>query len=49
MNKKYGVVVTSAFRSRTKQQQMRANWDKGQRAGLKARPAKKVLTVEDLL
>ena len=41
MNKKYGVVVTSAFRSRTKQQQMRANWDKGQRAGLKARPAKK--------
>ncbi|WP_314313946.1 RHS repeat-associated core domain-containing protein, partial [Hoylesella saccharolytica] len=41
MNKKYGVVVTSAFRSRTKQQQMRANWDKGERAGLKARPAKK--------
>ena len=41
MNKKYGLVVTSAFRSRTKQQQMRANWDKGERAGLKARPAKK--------
>ena len=41
MNKKYGVVVTSAFRSRTKQRQMRANWDKGERAGLKARPAKK--------
>jgi len=41
MNKKYGVYVISAFRSKTKQQQMRANWDKGHRAGLKARPAKK--------
>ena len=40
MNKKYGVYVTSAFRSKTKQLAMRTAWDSGNRKGLKARPGK---------
>ena len=40
MNKKYGVYVISAFRSKTKQLAMRTAWDSGNRKGLKARPGK---------
>ena len=36
---KYGITVTSSFRSLTKQKKMQADWDAGRREGLKARPA----------
>ena len=41
MYEKYGVVVTSSFRSKTRQAQMRKDWDEGRRTGLLYKPALK--------
>jgi len=41
MNAKYGLVVSSDFRSKSKQAEMRARWDRGDRKGLACRPAAK--------
>ena len=41
MNSKYGLVVNSDFRSKSKQAEMRARWDKGDRKNLVCKPATK--------
>lgn len=41
LNDKFGLVIGSAFRSKTKQKEMRDRWDRGDRKGMRYQPAKK--------
>jgi GxxExxY protein len=41
LNSEFGLVITSSFRSKTQQADMRARWDSGDHEGLEAQPARK--------